>query len=201
MKNILWVFATVLLLISCTQKESFNTIISGEIKGLKKGTLYLEKINDSVLATVDSITLTGNSKFTFRLNMESPEVLYLFLRKTEGTQVEDGIEFFAEPGTITINTTLNGFEESAQISGSVNHDKFLEYQRLMQRYYNRKLELFAENLEAQRDGDIEKQEKLNQSYESVVRSGYLATINFAVNNKDYEIAPYLALRRTISKSV
>lgn len=201
MKKILLALVAVFLFTACSKKETYNTTISGDIRGLKKGTLYLEKVNDSLLVTLDSLVMSGKSSFTFNVNLESPEVLYLFLRKTEGTQVEDGIEFFAEPGAISINTTLSGFESNAQISGSVNHEKLIEYQKLMQRYNDRKLELFAENLEAQRDGDLDKLEKITQNYESVIRSSYLATINFAVNNKDYEIAPYLALREIFDVNI
>lgn len=201
MKKFFWVFIILLSIVSCSKKDVNNTTISGDIRGLKKGTLYLEKINDSILVTLDSIVMNGNSSFTFQINLESPEILYLFLRKTEGTQVEDGIEFFAEPGTITINTTLNNFESQAQVTGSVNHEKYIEYQNLMQRFNDRKLELFAENIEAQRDGNLKRIEELNKSYESVIRSSYLATINFALNNKDYEIAPYLALREIFDANI
>lgn len=192
MKKSLFIFLIALLVISCSKTEN-NLNITGTIKGLKKGTLYLEKLNDSTMVTVDSLVMSGQSEFIFKMNLDSPEVLYLFLRKTDGTNVEDGIEFFAEPGTITINTTLNDFEANAQITGSVNHDKFLEYQRLMQRYHDKGLELYVENIEAERDGNEERKIEINQQYESLIKSRYMATINYAINQKEYEVAPYLAL--------
>jgi len=192
MKNILFLISILFLALACSEKEK-NTTITGDIKGLKKGTLYLEKLNDSTMVTLDSLVVSGNSRFDFNLNLESPEVLYLFLRKTDATIVEDGIEFFAEPGIITINTTLNDFEANAQVSGSVNHDKFLEYQRLMRRYHDKGLELYVENIEAEREGSEAKKMEINQQYESLIKSRYIATINFAINQKDFEVAPYLAL--------
>ncbi len=196
-----FLFFTILLLVLACAKEEKNTTITGDVRGLKKGTLYLEKFDDSLMVTIDSLVMSGSSAFSFKLNLESPEVLYLFLRKTDGINIEDGIEFFAEPGIITINTTLNDFEANAQISGSVNHDKYMEYQRLMQRYRDRSLEFYVENIEAERDGDEAKKIEINQKYESLIKSRYVATINFAINHKEYEVAPYLALSEIFDANV
>jgi len=197
----LFLFFSILFLVLACAKEEKNTTIKGDIRGLKKGTLYLEKFDDSLMVTIDSLVMSGTSAFTFKLNLESPEVVYLFLRKTDGINIEDGIEFFAEPGIITINTTLNDFETNAQISGSINHDKFMEYQRLMQRYQDKGLEFFVENLEAERDGDETRKIEINQKYESLIKSRYIATINFAINHKEHEVAPYLALSEIFDVNV
>lgn len=193
MKNIFVTIVLLFLVIACSNEEK-NTTITGDIKGLKKGTLYLEKFNDSALVTIDSLIMNGSSNFKLNLNLESPEVIYLFLRKTDGSTVEDGIEFFAEPGLINIQTSLNGFEENAQISGSKNHDIYLEYKRLMRRYNDRSLEFFAENLEAEKDRNEQRKVEINKKYESLIKSKYMATINFAMNQKEYEVAPFIALR-------
>lgn len=192
MKNFFVTIVLLFLVIACSTEDK-NTTITGDIKGLKKGTLYLEKFNDSTLVTIDSLIMNGSSNFKFNLNLESPEVIYLFLRKTDGSTVEDGIEFFAEPGLINIQTSLNGFEENAQISGSKNHDIYLEYKRLMRRYNDKSLEFFAENLEAERDRDEQIKIEINKKYETLIKSKYMTTINFAMNQKEYEVAPYIAL--------
>jgi len=192
MKNIFVTIVLLFLVIACSTEDK-NTTITGDIKGLKKGTLYLEKFNDSTLVTIDSLIKNGSSNFKFNLNLESPEVIYLFLRKTDDSTIEDGIEFFAEPGLINIQTSLNGFEENAQISGSKNHDIYLEYKRLMRRYNDKSLEFFAENLEAERDRDEQRKIEINKKYETLIKSKYMTTINFAMNQKEYEVAPYIAL--------
>lgn len=192
MKVKLVVLASVFLLIACAKEEK-NTTITGNIAGLKKGVLYLEKVDDSLMITIDSLVMSGQADFAFSLQLESPEVLYLFLRKTEGIAVQDGIAFFAEPGIVDIKTTLNDFEENAQITGSINQDKLMEYQKLMQRYNDRSLDLFAENIQLNKEEDNDKKIELNQKYESLLRSKYMATVNFAINHKEFEMAPYLAL--------
>lgn len=194
-------FILVLLCFACTKKEESNTTITGKIHGLKKGVLYLEKIEDSLMITIDSIVMSGKEDFAFSMQLQSPEMLYLFLRKTDGTPVQDGLAFFAEPGSIEILTTLNDFERSAQVSGSINHEKIVEYQNLMQRYNDKNLELFAEDFQADKDGNEAKKIEINQSYESLIKSKYIATINFAINHKDFEVAPYLALSEIYDANV
>ncbi|MCR9183279.1 MAG: DUF4369 domain-containing protein [Flavobacteriaceae bacterium] len=194
-------FILVLLCFACTKKEESNTTITGKIHGLKKGVLYLEKIEDSLMTTLDSLVMSGKEDFSFSIQLQSPEMLYLFLRKTDGVPIEDGLAFFAEPGLIDIKTSLNIFEGNAEVSGSVNHDKFEEYQKLMQRYNDKNLELFAENFQADKDDNEAKKIEINQRYESLIKSKYIATINFAMNHSEYEVAPYLALSEIYDANV
>jgi len=193
MKSIYIILCLALLFFACAKKEEINTTVTGNIKGLKKGVLYLEKIEDSLMTTIDSLVMNGVEDFSFSMNLQSPEMLYLFLRKTDGLPIEDGIAFFAEPGAIVINTTLKNFEGNAQINGSKNHDKFADYQKLMQRYNDKNLELFAENFQADKEGNEAKKIEINKNYEALIKSKYMATINFAINHNEYEVAPYLAL--------
>ncbi|HEU0124895.1 MAG TPA: DUF4369 domain-containing protein, partial [Flavobacterium sp.] len=80
MKKTLIAFVTLALLASCSKKESTGNVhITGNIKGLKKGTLYIQKIVDTSLIAVDSIKIDGNSAFESNITLDSPQVLYLFL--------------------------------------------------------------------------------------------------------------------------
>ena len=40
--------------------------VSGKVDGLRKGTLFLQKILDSTLVNVDSIVINGEPEFEFR---------------------------------------------------------------------------------------------------------------------------------------
>ena len=79
--------------------------VTGNIKGLKKGMLYLQKIPDSTLISIDSLRIDGDGSFTFKTELESPEIFYLYLKKEDNNVINDRITFFGEPGTITINTS------------------------------------------------------------------------------------------------
>ena len=55
MKKVL-VVCLLLLIVACSQeKELGNMVVQGKIKGLKKGTLYLQKMRDTLVVSVDSI--------------------------------------------------------------------------------------------------------------------------------------------------
>ena len=79
MKNILFI-AFVICLVSCNNNEN-NFVLNGNIKGLKKGTVYLLKANDSTFTTLDSIEIKGNPEFTLSTNLDEPEVLFVKLDK------------------------------------------------------------------------------------------------------------------------
>ena len=78
------VFLCLLIIIGCDKapKPEENTmILSGTINGLRKGTLYLQKIKDSLMVNVDSVKVNGNPDFKFKTEIESPEIYYLYLNK------------------------------------------------------------------------------------------------------------------------
>ena len=123
------VFLCLLMIIGCeeAQKPEENTmILSGTVKGLRKGTLYLQKIQDSLMVNVDSVEVNGNPDFKFKTEIESPEIYYLYLNKEDGDSLNDRILFFAEKGEITINTLLKTFESSAKVTGSKNQELLQE---------------------------------------------------------------------------
>lgn len=185
-----------LLIICCLaacSKEEKNLTITGKVQGLKKGTLYLQKISDTTLVTLDSVVVNGEEAFEFETFIESPQVLYLYLNKVDNSQYNDRILFFAEPGEMVINTTLKNFEGDAIVEGSENQKKLLEYQTMMQRFNSRNLDLIQSNLLAQQENNQERVDSISREYESLIKRRYLYTVNFAINNKDLELAPYLAI--------
>ena len=64
MKNFLYLITLFLLVTSCTNNENVMQL-SGEVRGLKKGTLILQKIDDTLLVSVDSVVVDGDSRFNF----------------------------------------------------------------------------------------------------------------------------------------
>lgn len=186
-------FTLVLLFLAACSTEETNLEIQGKVQGLKKGTIYLQKIEDTTLVTIDSVSLNGSDNFIFNTFIESPQVMYLHLNKKDKNNYNDRILFFAEPGKMTINTTLKNFEGDVIVEGSENQKKLMEYRAMMQRFNSRNLELIKENIEAQQARNNEAMDSTNKEYEGLIKRRYLYTVNFALNNKDREIAPYLAI--------
>ncbi|MEO8773961.1 MAG: DUF4369 domain-containing protein [Gelidibacter sp.] len=189
MKRIAFIIS--LLIVSSCAKDKSNFILKGTIKDLKKGIVYLQKIEDTLLVTIDSLKISGDSQFELHAYLESPEVLYLKLDK----QGEDSglIPFFADQGITEINTTLKNFFIDAKITGSKQQQKLEEYQSIMSRFKDRNLDLIKDNLNAHKSQDSLQIDSSLKAHNNLIIRRYLYTINFAVNNKDNEIAPYLAL--------
>ena len=94
--------------------------ISGKVDGLRKGTLYLQKMVDTILVSVDSVTIKGDDSFQLGDNIDTPEFYFLSLDKDDGDSLTDKILFFGETGEIKINTLLRTFGSSAKVEGSEN---------------------------------------------------------------------------------
>ncbi|RZS93108.1 DUF4369 domain-containing protein [Aquimarina brevivitae] len=203
MKNLVIYISVVLFIAACTssKKKEGNVTVTGTIKGLKQGTLYLQKIEDSTLTTVDSLIVDGDPNFTLYSTITEPEIHYLYLDKNDNAPHNDRIDFFAEKGTINIVTTLNDFERDAKITGGKNTNQLQEYKAILRRFNDRNLRLIKENYEAQKQNDQIKLMALEKEYKKLIKSKYLYTINFAVNNKDLEVAPYVTLLEVFDANV
>lgn len=170
-----------------------NMVVTGSVEGLRKGTLYLQKIEDTKLVNIDSTLVNGTPNFEFKTPLETPEVFYLYLDKEDGDSLNDRILFFGEKGTIEINTLLKTFESSAEIIGSKNQELLQEHIAFKRKFNDKNLELLKEFYQAQSEGKKEKADSLEQKLDNLIRRRYLYTINFAAQHTDQNIAPYLAL--------
>ena len=196
MTNRLSLFLAILIM-SCTQ-PSKNTTVSGNIKGLQKGTLYLQHVKDEGFTTLDSLEMTSTTDFQLGCDLDEAEVLFLSLSKELDAE---RISFFADQGHTTINTTLKRFKYDAQIEGS-NQQKLLEsYYKNIERFKNQKLELIEAQLNAQKDGNLERSDSLQVKINKIVQRSYLYSINFALNNKDSEVAPFVAVSEIYDANV
>lgn len=193
MKNTFFLSLITLLFISCSENGENTMTVSGNVKGLKKGTLYLQKVPDSVLVTIDSLEVDGDGNFSFKTEVESPEIFYLYLNKEDHNEINDRISFFGEPGNITINTSWNTFDTNAKISGSKTHEKLQEYRKTMSRFNKRSVEIIQAGNNAGGTLDSLQIDSIQKLNDQNIRKGYVYAINFALNNKDSYIAPYIAL--------
>lgn len=188
MKKLLVLFIG-LIVVSCNNETS-NFTLNANIKGLKKGTAYLKKFSDSAFVSIDSIAINGQETFTLHAQLDEPEMLFLNLDKNAG---EDGtLAFFADKGTTEINTTLKNFNFDATIKGSKQQTLLDEYLKMNSKFNDNHLELIKDNLERQKENDSASF-NYQEEYNKLLKRRYLFTINFAINHKDSEVAPYLAL--------
>ncbi|KIA87529.1 DUF4369 domain-containing protein [Flavobacterium sp. AED] len=194
MKKSIIAFATLLLLSSCSEKESkTNLHITGNIKGLKKGTLYIQRIVDTSLVAIDTINIDGSSAFESDLDLKSPEMLYLFLDRGVSNSLDNNLTFFAEPGNITIETSLDSYLSGAKITGSKNNDLYQEYKKINSRFTDENLTLIEKKFNAIKNNNTKAIDSLSAKQDSNIKRKYLFATNFAINNRNYDVAPYIAL--------
>ena len=62
----------------CTNDINKNLNISGSVKGLRKGRLYLQKyINDTTLINIDSLKIEGVETFEFNDSLGEAQFYFL----------------------------------------------------------------------------------------------------------------------------
>ena len=198
MKKIIATIALLILVIACNSKEEGNMIVQGTIKGLKKGTLYLQKMKDTVLVSVDSIALLGNDKFILTDNVDSPVLYYLTF---DGNTTNKRILFFGEKGTITINDKVDKFGFNPEISGSKNQEILDQYTKIRKKFQNERLQFIKKDFDAKKANDEALVIQLEKDYKQLTRRKVLFTTNFAITNANTVVAPYIALTEMYDASL
>lgn len=186
-KKLLTLFLLIALM-GCSEKGA-NVTVSGAVKGLKKGTIYLERAKDTSLMVLDSMIINGEPEFLLQTRLEEPEVL--FLRLDIGQDEQQRLRFFADSGTTYVNTSLKRFIFDAKIEGSDEQELLTEFDELFGRFNDQRLDLIKKQLEAASDS-IELA-KISDQLNNLERRKYLSAINFALRHKNSGIAPYIAI--------
>lgn len=199
MRVFLLLVSIVITVSSCSKSGDF--IVTGTVKGLKKGTLYLQQTQDTMLVTLDSLVVDGNPDFTFSATLTEPQVLYLYLDKKDVSEYDDRILFFAEPGEMRITTKLKDFEGAAVITGSQNQLKLQEFEKMNSQFNDKNLDLLKDSFIAQKSGDQGAILKYDDSIQNLLTRRYRYTGNFAITHKDNPIAPYLVITQIPDASV
>ena len=189
MKKLLPLFIILSLVISCGKSHQGTMLVKGNIDGLKKGTIYLQKYVDTLLVSVDSIQLDGESNFILADDVLSSEIYFLTINEVP----DESIFFFGEKGEITITSKLPKLEYSAKITGSKNQVLLEEYNEMASKFSNKQLDYIKDKFEAQKIEDQELLAKTEVNEKNLLKRKYLYTANFALMHKDSEVAPYLAL--------
>lgn len=195
MKRSLLALMALVLLTACNNNDhgDANLHITGNIKGLKQGKLYIQRVVDTALVAIDTIVINGKSSFESHLKIDSPEMLYLFLDRGQTNSIDNSLPFFAEPGNMKIETSNDEFFYRAKVTGSKNQKLYEDFQQMKTRFTNDNLALVEKNLEATKNSDVKQLDSIAAKADQLLRRRYLFTANFALNNAKSEIGPYIAL--------
>lgn len=130
--------------------------------------------------------------------------MFLKLDDNSGDENQEIIKFFAEAGDYDIQTKMKNFSNKVKIeTTSKNHLKYEEYNDMIDKFNNKNLDLIAASLKID-DANDENQvlvDSLSFQYNSLLKRKYLYTVNFAVNNKDLEVSPYVTIAEVYDANV
>lgn len=191
----LFIVAIIALIASCSKSDNKtgNVELTGNVEGLKQGKLYIQQIKDTNLVIIDSIIISGESNFETKFQIEEPQMLYLSLDRGTTKSIDNSIHFFAEPGKMKIETTLQGFYANAKISGSENQKIYEKYLKIKTNLNDENLVLLAKEIKNNVIKNASITEEINNKRDKLTVRKYLYTANFALVNPKYEVSPYIAL--------
>lgn len=196
MKKIGLLILGAIAVIACSKENENTMYVKASVKGLKKGTFYLQKQIDSMIVSVDSISVDGTEDFLLTDKVISPEMYYLTLGNSSKR-----ISFFGEKDTVSIVSQLELFAIKAKIKGSTNQDLLTGFNDMQQHFKNQKLDLIKEEFEARKSGSQDSIDQVANKLKNWERKKYLYTTNFAVKNGNYEVAPYIALTELVNANI
>lgn len=192
MKKLVYILAITLTCISCKKENEMH--IEATITGLKKGTVYLQKIVDSSLVDLDSIVIDGQDTFSLSTSVDAPELFYIYVDKIDGVEYNDRITFFGEKGEIKLNTHLEKINSDVVITGSKNHRIYTEYQNTL-KDVNRKLaQANLGFIQAQLENNEDDIVAYDKKVTALTRAKYLRAIQFAITHKRTSVAAYIGAR-------
>ncbi len=200
MKKTITLFLISFLVLACQDKET-NFTLNGKVDGLRKGTLYLQRVKDSFVIDLDSIHIRGEESFSLKTNLKEPEILFVYLDKGVGENSDNIVEIFAEPGTLNFKTDLKEFSYNAKIEGSTNHKLLQDYFAVIKKFNDERLDIVEASFKAYQDQDEEETKAIQKKFNQLLKRKYLYTVNFAINNKDYEVAPYIMITEAFDANV
>lgn len=181
------------IMVSCEKNTENTMVVNGNIKGLKKGVLYLQQFQDSTLVTLDSLEIQGDGKFSFEEEVGTPDIFYLYLKKEDNNDINDRITFFGEAGTITINTSWNTFDTNSKISGSKSHEKLVEFYEMASKFNIKELSLAQQASLPEYREDSLALDSLQRLVDLNTISRYRYALNFGLNNGNSFATPYIMM--------
>lgn len=196
MKKIALVLSSVLVFIACNKENSEVTGLQliGNVKGLSQGKIYIQKMQDSTLVILDSISIKGkDSNFESNIPLDEPEMLYIFLDRGQTNSIDNNLPFFAEPGKMELKTTLKKFYADAKISGSKNQELLEKFNEMNQKFNTENLTLIEKRLNNEFNFNQKTADSIEKAYEKLLNRKYRFTANFAATHGEYEVAPYIVL--------
>ncbi|WP_162127510.1 TlpA disulfide reductase family protein [Flavobacterium phycosphaerae] len=122
MKKVLLLVTVAIALFSCSKVADGEYLITGKVKGLKTGLVFLQKENPNGmgLLTVDTVKIV-DEKFEIKGKADEPAISLIEIQKVNGK-----VPFILEEGEISIEVDKDSIFKS-KIGGTYNNDEFSKF--------------------------------------------------------------------------
>lgn len=121
--SIIAILSVALVACGTKQKENSSTL-AGSVKDVQAGKIYLQKFNNKMYTTIDSVDV-NDGKFEFNTSgLELPELYALTLNPERGQFLT-----FLEDGPLTVIVDSSSYYRNTKLQGSPLQDSFVVYQQ------------------------------------------------------------------------
>lgn len=192
MKKLALLIIIAISTISCKNEHEMR--IEATITGLKKGTVYLQKISNDSLINLDSVVLNGTDSFVLSSTITAPELFYIYVDKVDGNDYNDRLTFFGEKGTLNLNTHLNKLNGKVIIEGSKNNRIYHEYQSSLSHVNQKLIKTNMSFIQAQANNNEDDIVRLDKELMQLTKAKYHRAIQFALQHKRSSVAAYIGAR-------
>ena len=192
MRTIIVLLILFLSILSCNKpnNKQGNLLVKGKIKGLRLGTILLEKLDNDTIKSIDSIKVDGKENFEFNTTIKQPQVLTLSISEVKDSK----INFFAAPNdTIQIYTFLETFALKPVIFGGKNQEKWQEYKDMLQKFTDKEMDMFKAEFDASKKNQTKLSDSLKAAFNRLLKKKQLYKLNYIFLNKNLPISAYLGL--------
>lgn len=184
MRSIYLVVLAMFILASCsTSSDSYK--IEGTVKNATEGWIYLKKVVENDLVSIDSTELK-EGKFTFEGKQESPEMVYIAL-----AEKRQPFMLFLENAQIELSLNYDSIKGS-EVKGSKIHDLYTEYNKSMEPFSQKQESMYNEYMQAQMTQDTAKVAEILKQYDALYEEQKQAVKDYIKNNNTSHVAAYVA---------
>ena len=186
MRKLFFGLLAITVIASCTSQKSDEFIIQGKVHGEKVDKVYLQKINDGNLESIDS-AVVENGAFKFTGSITTPDLYYI------GLDENRFISFFNEPSKIKVDFHTDSLA-NPHVTGSTSDTDYRDYITMVEKQRSVQVGLYTAYNEASRNADSIKMQELDKEFEASEAAQKVEIVNFIKANSKSFVAPYVALR-------
>ncbi len=185
-KLLLTVIIITLELFACTSPKRTSFTIKGNVKGLSKGKVFLQKKQEGKFVTLDSTDLK-QGQFSFKGKVDLPEMYFIIIPKGKSI-----IPFFIENSDMNFKVYIDSLDQST-IKGSQTQQEYESFLDKSDNYNNKIHNIFLKYKEAKKVHNKTLMDSLISAIDSLYKNKREFIKKYVLKNNKTVVSPYLAL--------